>query len=398
MVDSGPDVPPECVDGERECDDDTLQVCVGGMWDRRPCALECRQSGATASCYDLVPSNLTRALSEVSATGTTVISDAYWNTDNCTTLPGYWYVESVSGAADLCVVAYENVRFESDMRVEGSRALVVVATGTITISAIIRADGEGTTPGPGGSLASYSGGNGGTRVAGGFASDGGGGGGGGYADGGSGGSAGGWGDSSTAEGGGGGASFGTSFEPLSGGGAGGVGNGPTAGAGGGGGGAIQFSARGDITYDGGMNVSGGSGRRGEIGSAGGGGGGGGTVHFESAGTIDFVSGVVLAAGAGGGGGGACSEGNRGREEEEGSISGGGRGGDCGGTRYSSPGAAGDDDGDGDDADNYGRPASNGGGGGGGSGLVVIRATSQTRPLVSSGHQISGAPVIAASAE
>lgn len=412
MIDAGP---PDagCMEGTSRCDGNTREVCTSAGWSVDDvCGLECRESEARASCFDLVPSNIVEPLSAVPATamGDVIVTDATWNTDECEDFDNFWYVQPVPGEIELCVLAYENVTFENEIRLVGTRGLVVVATGTITLDAVIRADGNGTEPGPGapsgaavsGFTSPYSGGDGENESVTGvdFDSDGGGGGGGGFGEGGDGGSGGGNFGTSVADGGAGGTAFGATYIPLRAGGAGGVGGeGASRGFGGGGGGAIQFSARGDIFVNSGINISGGRGEGGEAGNgnagAGGGGGAGGTLLLESAGTVRFDGAEVLAAGGGGGGGGACNDGADGEEEEQDiRTRGGARGRGCA-LRYTTNGASGSSDGDGADAGDFGRAGSNGGGGGGGGGLVVIRGSAEEGVLAGSGHRVSADPEIAA---
>ncbi|MFK8000544.1 MAG: hypothetical protein AB8H86_13170 [Polyangiales bacterium] len=413
MMDSGPDVPPDagCPVGEVECDGDTLRECTGAGWIPQLCELECREGGGGASCYDLAPSNLARPLSEAMH-GDAIVRDALWDTDNCRFLPNFWYVDD-SGELELCVVSFNDVTFQTDLRVVGSRGLVIVAKGNITLEAEIRADAQASIPGPGGTSGAdaasgigYSGGNGASRGVPGFTfrSDGGGGGGGGVDEGGEGGSAGGGGGSMEAAGGSRGPEFGDRDRliPLRGSGGGGSGGGFGGGLGGGGGGTIQFSARGNILVRDSVNVSGGGGSGGTSGGGGGGGGAGGSVHFECAGEIRFEgSNEVLAAGGGGGGGGGCStvSGN-GNEEESGGTEGGVGGGNCptgsGDTLVvTTRGGNGSADARGGSAPDISLAGGNAGGGGGSGGFVVIRADEEMGSLAGSGHRRSEDPEIVA---
>ncbi|MFT5357693.1 MAG: hypothetical protein ACI9KE_004930, partial [Polyangiales bacterium] len=420
-IDAMPDTAPAdagCPIGTRECvDSTTLRVCVEGRWEERPCDFECGVDGARDSCVDLIPSNLTRPLSAVTALGTVTFDEEdQWDTDECSALDNFWYVETVAGEIDLCVLAFENVTFAARIEVEGQRGLVIVATGSITIEAEFAADGEELRPGPGGSsnvgasASMLSGGTGGVvEVLGlGYSSDGGGGGGGFFAEGGRGGPAGGDGGSTVASGGVSGGTNGSSYRliPLRGGGAGGIGGtSPSSGLGGGGGGAIQFTARGDIIVDGRIRVSGGGGDGGRFENggadnigAGGGGGGGGGIHFETAGTIFFRGGAnIHAGGGGGGGGGGCGDGEGGGEEEQGDDAvGGDRGPDCAGLgRISADGGDGSETGRGENGGGIDFEGGNAGGGGGGVGLVVIRADAQMGTLRGTGQRETESPTIAA---
>lgn len=377
--------------------------CRGdGTTDRRDCAFACFSGGdafAGVGCYDLDPSNLEDAMSDVPDSGRPTVIDGNetWSTSDCASLPGFWKVVAQPSARDLCVLSFGDIEFRGNVRVFGDRPLLIVSTGTITISGSFRADADGVAPGCGGGPGGETGsGAGGSRpgMAGAFNNytDGGGGGGGCRFEGGAGGIAGGLEGSSTSGAAPGGGTFGGGYPgtPLRGGSGGGLGGGgQSAGSGGGGGGAVQFTARFgiELTPTGAIDIGGGGGAGGLDGNfdddnigAGGGGGSGGIVLLESAGNMQLFGGFYAPGGGGGGAAGCRARGNAGdgRQNSPGDVGGGLNGPPCGnGNFYGAIGGVGGVVGVGTAGGENRRWGANGGGGGGGSGLLLVRSPTNT---------------------
>ncbi|HEY4181200.1 MAG TPA: hypothetical protein VGM90_30355 [Kofleriaceae bacterium] len=297
------------------------------------------------------------------------------------------------GGLDLCVVAGTQVTVPSaGTRVYGTRPLVVVATGALTITGTLdassRHDGANKT-GPAANAATCSSANiNGESDAGGGA----GGGGGGF--GGAGGSAGkadtnmSAGNDGDSTGGTGGAISSNTF--IRGGCRGGNGGdgGGNGGAGGDGGGAVYLIANTTITVNGAVFASGAGGTGGPRDSNGGGGGGSGGLIGLDAPTI-VINGTLAANGAGGGGGGGVTN-------SSGDAANGGDGTTTNWNQRAVPGPGGTQSPAANTPGGQGTattfvtgdpaPASIGGGGGGGGGIGVI----QTHGTVQ-GTQISPSP-------
>jgi len=360
---------------------------VGGS----SCPLGCSETGG-AHCLELIPTNVDASLF-VDTGELRIGSDTRWDTGSCASLPGSPMTVTQVGGPELCVVRTARFSIESgsELRVQGPRPLVILASEYAHIDGDIDVSANGTTAGPGGSgpgtLVSASGGGLGEsgRHTGTYA-DGGGGGGGMCGPGGAGGSG------SSATGGAGGAAAGASsgLSPLRGGWGGGRGGtGGSAGAGGGGGGAVQISVRGLLRVRGAILAGGGGGNGGLDGvsgddniGAGGGGGSGGAVLLEAESIVFESGGFVRANGGGGGGASSChgcgnaEDGTDGRDHATRPP---------GGARGASSGF-GEDGGDGGGSPLDGAAGgtrtnsnSNGGGGGGGAGCVYIHTEDGSAP-------------------
>lgn len=299
---------------------------------------------------------------------------------------------------------------DTPVRVQGSRPLVVIAGGTITLDGIIDASARGTDePGPGGAAGGMGTGRGGdgSRV-GEYHDSGGGGGGYGCAGG-----AGGAGDEDEIEscdededgdcspGGAGGMSYGSEeLEVLTGGAGGGTGGaGPSGlplcmpGAGGAGGGAVQLSAGVaiEIRAGGGVQVGGGGGggaqaEECEHRGGGGGGGSGGAIFLQAPSVI--VAGTLAANGGGGGGVGDDQDGMPGQDGALGDTS--AAGGQGEGSNSGSGGAGGAG---GSCAGEAGERETNGGGGGGGAGRIVLVSAEDGGVTTEGMSVVSPMPVI-----
>ena len=269
-----------------------------------------------------------------------------------------------AGAGGAAILSVGKLVVNLPIKVTGTHALVMVASGIVTLENIISINATGAIPGPGGSSPATGNGRGGTGFNGGASNDCGGGGAGHGAIGAMGGPAG------SAPGGDAGAAYAI---PLFGGSGGGTGTPTTcSNTGGAGGGALQIFSLDTITIASGrgINAGGGGGRLGcGTGGSGGGGGSGGLVLLEAPRIV--IKGIVAANGGGGGGGGTRIGGTSypGQSGEDGVLdarqANGGPGGNgpeyTGGRGASS--AAGPQ-----------KPATafNGGGGGGGVGRILLR--------------------------
>jgi len=302
---------------------------------------------------------------------------------------GTAFADDGNGHAVLSVGAWT---VDQDVRVTGTRSLVVVAAGAVAIAHTIDASAHNEVAGPGAATSGR--GNDGSSAAGSDDVDNGGGGGGFGGAGAAGGGA-------TTDGAGGsaGGAYGSGESVLQGGSAGG--NGGTAAGcavsdtsrsqGGGGGGALQISSAMSISIIGGaIDVGGGGGRGGctnstinsnNTATAGGGGGAGGELFLESP---TITTNGVLAANGGGGGGGAIAGGNSGGDGGNGAIAASAaKGGPAADSSEGSGGAGGYAS----TAPGVGTAGTNGGGGGGGVGRIWLRTRGATTP----GGTITPAP-------
>lgn len=391
-----PDAPaPTCTGGSR-CTGGTLTWCDGDVERTQPCALGC---GSETRCEELVPSNLDKWTWQPNLEGVTVDESITVDTDAC----GPFFPGAPKGFAEkqkplgdfaappeLCVYALGSLVVEDDAVVEvrGSRALVIVASGTIDIRGVLDASARPMGAGPGGGAGGASGG--GRPGAGGGPFGGelgeerdrsnasGGGGGGGLCGAGGDGS-----DAGNAAGGDGGGTVGNDWAltPLVGGSGGGMGA-PRPGAGGfggHGGGAVQLTSAEAVLISGAVLAAGSGGLGGENPipgdwGAGGGGGSGGALLLEA--PVVSLDGKVILAGGGGGGAAfyleAGEDGDGGATAQDGRASGGAGAYDEGG----GGGGSAPEDEDGDDGEEARDDSqANGGGGGGGAGCVLVRAKS-----------------------
>lgn len=383
----------------------------GGPVDSGPmgCAADCPLGCPAGSdrCAEIVPSNVDRGLFDADARDLLLSGDAVWflDTTECTSSMVETRIEDTGEGTDACVLVVGNMGVGpgSTLRVEGSRPLIVVASGNITIGGELDASAVGPESGAGGFRGGVQDRVDGDGLGGGMAGehiesfDDGGGGGGGLC-----GFGGGGGDGGAAAGGEGGDRAPTMWrlEPLVGGSGGGRGRGAflaggtsNAGLGGAGGGAIQLSAQGSIAVSGAILVGGGGGLGGDVqggGSvnwgSGGGGGSGGAILLEA--PVVDVSGFLNAAGGGGGAvgnntgrGGGGMDGHDTVDRAAGGIpamGGSGAGGIGGGARVL----------DGEAGESIMGGSRNGGGGGGASGCILIRNAAGILPAVASTPSIA----------
>jgi hypothetical protein len=269
------------------CDGDVLRTytasCEAGACSYPATDVACGSAGCCGDrCCEIVPSN-DDAFGGLEPTGLAISASGTFNTtSDCTAVSALGRCEVVPRAdlGEACVCRLDELSI-GNLRVTGSRALVILAHHTVAIQTLLDVSGRPGISGPGASYAygsatsSQSGGAGGS-----YATKGG--------------------RSSSAE------VYGDpALVPLLGGmrgRSGGVSNG-----GGGGGGAVQITAGARIEVAGVINAGGGGGAGGASSwssSGGSGGGSGGAVLLEA--PVVVVTGAVVAAGGGGGGGGGTS--------------------------------------------------------------------------------------------
>ncbi|MGE0872892.1 MAG: hypothetical protein AB7P03_30330 [Kofleriaceae bacterium] len=226
------------------------------------------------------------------------------------------FVTEQLAGGEIVVIDVNDLTISSDLRVVGSRPLMFVAAGNVTITGLIDAGGRGSAPGAGGYAGSLGPGAGGDGPEG--LTQNAGGGGGGHATNGAAGGA-----SSVIAAGVAGVAYGDAMATSLQGGSGGGASFSSAGAcglgtGGGGGGAIQITAN-VITLSGGIRVGGGGGLGGGLcgtrAGAGGGGGAGGLVFLQA--TNLSGGGALSALGGGGGEGGDWIESLAGTDGQDG---------------------------------------------------------------------------------
>lgn len=275
-------VPGGCSPGAATCTNNELTVCnADGMTaTMTACPVSCEPSGM--ACKTIVPSNgLGTALAAAAAQpDVTLPSGATINTDTGAIMDsGGNPIEVASlvvanGTGSLRAFIARSFSI-SKVSASGNASVAFVAAGSIMIGGTLDVSANGTTPGPGVSIApqassGLAGGGGGNATTGGTSTAG---------------------SSGAAQ---------TTFSPLGGGGGGGAGVVTGDGPGGGGGGAIELvsSTAIDLLAAGVIDVGGGGGQ------AGAGGGAGGTVVLEAP-VID-VEGIVGAGGGGGGGDPGCA--------------------------------------------------------------------------------------------
>ncbi|MBX7195541.1 MAG: hypothetical protein K1X94_26025 [Sandaracinaceae bacterium] len=355
-----------------------------GAWTHAAdCALGCGTSvrDATPHCLQLEPSNV--APSEMrGGPDVSIAAPVTIDTTSCTAT-GVIAATAFRVVDGYCVLSVASFRIEAGQQTEvvGSRPLIVLSTGDVSIVGNLAAVGRNTTVAGPGESPMGAGADGEPTGA----NDGGGGGGSFCGAGGAGGDGGAAGAAGTAV-------AASLLSPLRGGSPGGRGSGATdlRGAGGRGGGAIQISSRGALTITGILYATGGAGgggRRDQIrrtAAGAGGAGSGGGILLEAA-TIAFVGSAHLDVRGGGGGSGACfddtysadEQGQNGQEGYEGANTRplGGAAPTCELTSVFTAGAGGDGSGvDRIDA-LVGGNGDNAGGGGGGAGCVALRAAS-----------------------
>jgi hypothetical protein len=325
VPDVWPDAPLEtpCTDGESLCDDDALELCADGVWQvSESCALGCHER--QLRCLAFVPSNVPSEVAQLMETVTAelvVDSSVTLDTDKedeAAAMLGeavsYAVVEQDNGP-ELCVLAMASldIRPGATLRAVGSRALVLLVSGEVSIAGTLDVGGYGNQPGAGGgdvgqsSVGSPEACAGGDGEGEGYRDSGGGGGGHGGA-GGFGGQAG-SGEDVASRGAAGEAHGNDDLTPLRGGCGGGNGSGSRGGdsSGGAGGGAVQVSSATAVrvTGIGGIAAGGGGGAGGRPSHAGGGGGAGGAVLIEAP-LVEIENNVIIAANGGGGGGGGTN--------------------------------------------------------------------------------------------
>jgi hypothetical protein len=271
--------------------------------------------------------------------------------------------------AAWCVIAGASISVPTTVRVTGTRPLVLVATGTITIAGLLDASSKragqlGAAANPGACNAGTAPGTGGGGAGGSRGNKGGDGGGGLNAQ--TGGTAG---NTLTAS-------------TLVGGCRGQDGNGTNEGAGGNGGGALYLIAETSINVTGNVNASGAGGGAATTNSSGGGGGGAGGFIGLDAPTVTAAGNIVANGGGGGEGSGGATPGNPGADVTALTAAAGGSGGTING------GDGGDGAIDGAATGEPGTTGNNGGGGGGG-GLGIVRLDRATS--IGGGGTVSPAP-------
>jgi hypothetical protein len=403
--------PMPCASGAVRCEGDTLLTCRDGVETPEPCAVGCGEG----RCLAFVPSNVAPDLWDPAAESVDIEEGRLaFDTTVCRAMAARSRIvpQSSGTGPDVCVLQVGDLRIREDatLAVVGSRPLVIMASGGVTIEGTLDVSAELGRSGAGG----FRGGTrdelaGGGPTAGGggehldLYADGGGGGGGLCGAGGAGGVGG------TAIGGTPGPAIEPSWElvPLVGGGGGGRGRGTfvpgadaiNAGLGGAGGGAIQISARVRIRIDGVVLAGGGGGGAGTNSIAagnygsGGGGGSGGAILLEAP-EVE-VRGTLGAAGGAGGGGADVRDGD-GEDGDDGVVARLGRaaGGAPGGAFAGRGGDGGGGDvHDGDTAGEGRGSSGNGGGGGGGSGCILVRtetgeaSVANTNPAIAPGFRV-----------
>lgn len=367
----------------------------------------CRVSDGACSAFPYVPSNfdpdtipdanigaLTTS-GAVTFDSTPGVTNPWAPPGRVTASPPITVIAQANGAPDAVVLAVRSVNLGGDLKLVGTRPVILAVYGDATLNHHILANSVlGASSGPGSNQAC------GARQGseGTVSGEGGGGGGGGGA---TAGAAGGKGFSSGATGGNAGGANPIGFVPLVGGCPGGKGGGALGGLGGAGGGAIQISVSGTLTVEKKVTASGGAGGGGEnSGSAAGGGGGGGSggqVSLEAFRLVLSGSAQLTANGGGGGeGGGPTNDGDKGDDgyTTSGSQAAGGgnyatAGGDGGeGAAQEGPLPAPGKDGSKDGI------TGNGGGGGGGGGAVGHLRLRAVRPCEIHNSSVrSPAPVL-----
>jgi hypothetical protein len=382
------------------CDGATLVACDGA---RTPC-VACGTSDAIAEphCLELVPSNTGSVDLAGRADDVNLTSVVTWDTTACDSggLSGIareiGHEITIEGV-DTCVVTTNRFTLSGELRVIGSRSLVIVARDRIEIAAsgilsVASNNDESSvtcTRGAAGAGSRASGdgvGAAGARGSDTYAPDSGGGGGGFCGVGGGGGD----GEGGAVGGDGGAASGAGDLIPLIGGVAGGNGSGRV-GEGGAGGGAVELSAPrvsvlGRILAHGAGGLGGGIEPGGRLQGAGGGGGSGGAILLEGL-EVTLGPASMLDLRGGGGGAAACWNGS---SDEAGHCAVAttapaateGTGASCGGGRGGTGGSGGNADGTAGDMDYDGH------GGGGGAGCLLVRShvgspTPVTAPSASS---------------
>ncbi|MEM9865821.1 MAG: hypothetical protein AAF938_29715, partial [Myxococcota bacterium] len=164
-VEAGPDLArPEAGTDTADCpviclDSQTIQTCPGGVPTRTPCPVDCVDTGGTARCRDLAPTNVPRDVFDSGADQTLDFAPPgnwgdtpadIWDTSDCGSILGIGRALDLPERLGLCVVPFRNLTLNGVVEVRGSRALVLVASGEMTINGIIRADAKGRPGGPGG--------------------------------------------------------------------------------------------------------------------------------------------------------------------------------------------------------------------------------------------------------
>lgn len=361
-------------------------VCVGGVvigcaadaLVATSCAFGCAPDGS-GRCAEMDASNVDDALFDAGAPDLMLLTGMTVNTSTCA---DPLRTASQSDGSMVCVLVAHDVTLPATeaLNPTGSRPLVILASGTVTIDGILdlgaRTHGPGSGGASGGAISLDGMGSGGGRagtVSSSTGSAASGGGGGSFCGvGGAGGRG-----AMIAGGAGGPVVATTDLIPLRGGSGGGVGGAitgvPT--PGGSGGGALQISARVAI-HVGGVIYAGGGGGDGATAGGGGGGGSGGAILLEA--PVLDVTGVLWTAGGGGGGASGTTSGGYGEDARDmrGLLA--ASGGMAGGMI---PGAGGDGAAlamlDGMSGETNGSMDGHGGGGGGGSGCIVLRDTAGT---------------------
>jgi hypothetical protein len=401
-----------CVEGQAQCSGSALLVCELGQYRTHPCPLGCNLN--ERRCYAFTAANVQDG--DLGRGDTDLLIDRAGNytldvdTGKLTFIPAApdppepvdfptgvvpATEAQAAGNPDLFVLRVRDFLVGPNTRlaVLGTRALVVLASGEISIDGILEVSASGSTGGPGGydgggrgGAGSGPGGGGGGENGGSLGTSSGGGGGGGS---GANGGAGGLGGTSDAisppvgPAAGGAGTTDRTLHPLHGG-SGGGGGSAAGDNGGGGGGALQLSAATAIQVWGSIIAVGGGGGRGKATGtdfgAGSGGGGGGAVLLEAP-VINVVGYIAFGGGGGGGAGGDAASPTDGAAGQPGQPNGVAAAG--GGPGHSSEGGGGAGGAAGAAAAAGGAGGWNGGGGGGAAGRALF-ATSTGQASLSAG--------------
>ncbi|MBX3251939.1 MAG: hypothetical protein KF901_32475, partial [Myxococcales bacterium] len=127
-----------------------VERCDEGLFElSEPCDLGC-VPGTTPRCVRFVPSNVNRELLPEPGGAPVEVDGGSFDTTSCS---GGMIVHQADGAPQLCVVSYDgDLTLRGEVRVRGTRPLVVLVAGTFEVAAgaVLDLRAEGTSGGPGG--------------------------------------------------------------------------------------------------------------------------------------------------------------------------------------------------------------------------------------------------------